>query len=386
MPVQNTDGRRQSQDCEIPTSSRRDANTPSVVEAVSSANSDCPDGGGVHRGDIVIDLVERCESAVVHVTRTTFVPPQLAARDAKQTDPVDVLISLIAGGRPPSAGLVRGLREQVGRLRVAVHHDELSLLLTDLKSRARQVSDAAICLQDFPKNGDVDKKNAAWANSAAKTLKRLLSNDLLSYIFNDEPFVIDLLLADALDAICDRTHWALSAANGRPKKLTAFDLPGWEMLVPHLKDLGDRADDASKRPNIKKRMRTGEEYLEAIVRVSLPSSVSDLLVAESNIKLVEKAQINQDKKKHDPNEQRYSAELHCAIVVGVAFAVASSSPNELAFPGIADEACDTLWQSIGGEAHESNSKSGNSYWRGIIRDAKKPACAGLLHLIKYSFR
>jgi hypothetical protein len=333
----------------------------------------------------VMELVERCESDALRVTRTTFATPRLDAGRVPQYRSVDALVSFIAGKNPPPDRLVRGLREQLGRLSATVHCDKYELSLTELRARASKVRDGAICLQSFPKNGQLDKGKMAEAKEGAETLRRELSSlDLLSYIFKDEPFKIDLRLTDALDAIYERARWASEAKNGRPKKLAAFELPFWETLGPELEDLAIRADEAVKRPKVKKRMRTDDEYVE--VRdppFSLDTSLSVLRSRDGT--KPETGGQGASKKKRNPDEQKYSVELHCAVVVGVAYSIVSSSKKRLAFPGDADQACEMLLRSAGGKEHKLNPASAHRYWRDIMRDARKPASFELVRQVKNSF-
>jgi hypothetical protein len=343
--------------------------------------------GGPAQRDIVMDLVDRCESDALRVTRTTFATPRLDAGRVPQYQSVDALAGFIAGKNPPPDRLVRGLRQQLGRLSATVHCDKYELSLTELRARASKVRDAAICLQSFPKNGELDKGRMAEAKKGAETLRRELSNlDLLSYIFKDEPFKIDLRLADPLDAIYERARWASEAKNGRPKKLAAFELPFWETLGPELEDLAIRADEAVKRPKVKKRMRTDDEYVEVLFRdppFSLDTSLSALRSHDGT--KPETSGQGASKKKRNPDEQKYSAELHCAVVVGVAYAIVASSKKRLAFPGDADQACETLLRSAGGKEHTLNPASAHRYWRDIMRDARKPASLELVRQVRSSF-
>jgi hypothetical protein len=354
---------------------------PEVVMTIDEGPTDAS------QRNTVMELVERCESDALRVTRTTFATPRLDAGRVPQYQSVDALVSFIAGKNPPPDRLVRGLRQQLGRLRATVHCDKNKLSLTELRARASKVSDAAICLQSFPKNGQLDKGKMAEAKEGAETLRHELSSlDLLSYIFKDEPFEIDLLLADALDAIYERARWASEAKNGRPKTLAAFELPFWEMLGPKLEDLAIRADEAVKRPKVKKRMRTDDEYVEVLFRdptFSLDASLSALRSHDGT--KPETGGQGASKKKRNPDEQKYSPELHCAVVVGVAYSIVSSSKKSLAFPGDADQACETLLRSAGGTEHKLNRASAHRYWRDIMRDARKPASFELVRQVKSSF-
>jgi hypothetical protein len=340
--------------------------------------------GGPAPPDIVMDLVERCESDALRVTSTTFAAPRLDA-DCVPHESVDALAGFIAGKSPPPDRLVRGLRLQLGSVSATVHCEKYELSLTKLRAGASKIRDAAICLQGFPKNGELDKGKMAEAKEGAETLRRELKNlDLLSYIYKDEPFKIDLQLADVLDTIYERARWASEAKNGRPKRLPAFELPFWETLGPDLEDLAIRAEEAAKRPKLKKRMRTRDEYVEVLFS-DPPFSLSLNAPRSHDTTKPEAGGQGAGEKKHNPDEQKYSSELHCAVVVGVAYSIVLPSKKRLAFPGAADQACDMLLRSAGGKQHGLNPVSAHSYWRDVMRDARKPACFELVRQVRSSF-
>jgi hypothetical protein len=335
--------------------------------------------------DIALELVERCLSDAIRVTRTAFAPARFNSADDYRFQTADDLALFIAGNHPPSDRLVRGLREQLGRLRVAIHWKKNEPYLTDLRNLAVQLKGDAECLKDFPKNGQLLKPEMAKANKAAEALLGALNNlELLRYLFKDDPAILDASLASALTIIFEQSRWARIRKNGRPKNLPDMEIPDWNKFMLELKYIANLAGEAADREKVTKRMTS-------------PSA------AESG-----------SKKKHDLHEQSFSPELHCVVIAGVAHLVSteiantpreildvwyskSKSDRNVMFPppNVRDEVFFRVWLAAGGDEKRSWLTAGGekreiytaeSYWRQHCRDALKPACIDLVRLVSLSFR
>jgi hypothetical protein len=311
--------------------------------------------------DIVLELVERCLSGAIRVARTAFAPPRFNSADDYRFQTADDLALFIAKNRPPSDRLIRGLREQLGRLRAAIHWQEKKLSLTELRELAGKIHRAATCLQNFPKNGQLPKHEMADAWEATETLRDFLNNsELLSYVFKDRPPILDASLAKAFDLISERARWATIPKNGKPKKQPDMEVPNRDQFVTELGQVAHLAGVAAHREKLKQRMT--------------PLSSSE----EGGLQ-----------KKRNPHDQRFSSQLLCAVIVGVAYREASAKVRQdriITFPKNADEACEMLWRAAGGEKHELMTLSGHRYWDEHRRAAPKPACLDLVLGVRRSFR
>jgi hypothetical protein len=311
--------------------------------------------------DIVLELVERCLSGAIRVARTAFVPPRFNSADDYRFQTADDLALFIAGNHPPADRLVRGLREQLGRLRAAIHWKEKKLSLTELRDLAEKVHQAATCLQRFPKLGQLPKHEMAEAYSAIETLRGFLNNsELLSYVFKDGPPILDASLSAALAIISERARWATIRTVGAPKKQPDMEIPNWDQFGAELDYVAHLSRAAADREKIKQRMSLRAE-------------------AESG-----------PAKKRDPYDQRFSPQLLCAVIVGVAYSTASTKVHrlkrEITFPKNTDEACEMLWRAAGGEWHDLITETGHRYWDEHRRAAPKPACLKLVRAVSDSFR
>jgi hypothetical protein len=332
--------------------------------------------GGPAQRDVVMDLVERCELEEIRITRTTFAPPLLdCAKEGTRPQLTD-LARFIAGALPVSDHLVAGLREQLGRLRVAVFYEAKKRSTSELRRLTLRVHNAAKFLRTFPENGQLPISKMRKAKKKADILLEFLENlDLQSYIFGAEPAIIPNadLIAEALTVIFKRACAADIRKNGAPKKQKDIQVPYWDQFVSGMIYTADLTgnEDGSKRSHIrsiKKRMTP----------------------------LPEEGRRQSDRaNKRDQDSETFSSLLLCAVIVGVAYSEVSTggrwSKSGLTFPKNASEACEIVWRAVGCKGHNDDYAEGAEFkvypcWDGWIKSARRTSSDQLIDDVRFSFR
>jgi len=344
--------------------------------------------------DIVMELVERCESEAIRITRATL-PTPLTDCANKGTRSISIdLACFIAGTTGRSSDrLVTGVDEQLGRLKAAVHWDKNKKTLTDLRDLADDVLKAATCLRDFPKNGQLQKAKMIKAGWAAKVVRNFLENsELLSYLFEGSPAIglnKNGITEEALKLISERASAAEAeiGKNGAPKKQADIQVPHWDHFVSEMSWIADLAFHGASV-----RSEGGRPTKKGMTPLSSDEALRKKDAREDRLRRKEK---QKRAARHDDAAKAYSPKLHCVVIIGIANSFVSEgrrlSKSGISFSKNASEACEMLWRAAGGEEHKEHSDEGAEFkiypfWEGIIRYARRAFCAPLVHDVKRSFR